>query len=43
LGLVFIYSVWADLTMPSFSATLLTMQGITAGTYLGFKIPEKQS
>lgn len=43
LGLVFVYSVWADLTMPSFSATLLTMQGITAGTYLGFKIPEKQS
>jgi len=43
LGLVFVYSVWADLTMPSFSANLLTMQGITAGTYLGFKIPEKQS
>jgi hypothetical protein len=43
LGLVFIYSVWANLTMPDFSPTLLTMQGITAGTYLGFKIPEKQS
>jgi hypothetical protein len=42
LGLVFIYSVWASLTMPDFSATLLTMQGITAGTYLGFKMPEKQ-
>jgi len=42
LGLVFVYSVWANLTMPDFSATLLTMQGITAGTYLGFKIPEKQ-
>jgi hypothetical protein len=43
LGLVFVYSVWADLTMPNFSTTLLTMQGITAGTYLGFKIPEKQA
>ena len=43
LGFVFIYTVWATLTMPDFSATLLTMQGITAGTYLGFKIPEKQS
>ncbi|HWZ03427.1 MAG TPA: hypothetical protein VNX40_07410 [Mucilaginibacter sp.] len=43
LGFVFIYTVWATLTMPDFSTTLLTMQGITAGTYLGFKIPEKQS
>jgi len=43
LGFVFLYSAWATLTMPDFSATLLTMQGITAGTYLGFKIPEKQS
>jgi len=43
LGFVFIYTAWATLTMPDFSATLLTMQGITAGTYLGFKIPEKQS
>lgn len=42
LGFVFLYSAWAALTMPDFSATLLTMQGITAGTYLGFKIPEKQ-
>ncbi len=43
LGFVFLYTAWATLTMPDFSATLLTMQGITAGTYLGFKIPEKQS
>jgi len=42
LGAVFIYTVWAELSMPDFPATLLTMQGITAGTYLGFKIPEKQ-
>jgi outer membrane murein-binding lipoprotein Lpp len=42
LGFVFLYTAYATLTMPDFSATLLTMQGITAGTYLGFKIPEKQ-
>ena len=42
LGFVFVYTAYATLTMPDFSATLLTMQGITAGTYLGFKIPEKQ-
>jgi hypothetical protein len=42
LGFVFLYTAWATLTMPDFPATLLTLQGITAGTYLGFKIPEKQ-
>lgn len=43
LGILFIYSVWTRLSMPEFSATLLALQGITAGTYLGFKIPEKQT
>jgi hypothetical protein len=43
LGILFIYSVWVRLSMPEFSATLLGLQGLTAGTYLGFKIPEKQS
>lgn len=42
LGMLFFYSVWVRLAMPEFSATLLALQGITAGTYLGFKIPEKQ-
>jgi hypothetical protein len=41
LGILFIYSVWARLAMPEFSTTLLTLQGLTAGTYLGFKVPEK--
>ena len=41
LGMIFLYSVWARLSMPEFSATLLALQGITAGTYLGFKFPEK--
>lgn len=43
LGVLFIYSVWRRLSMPEFSATLLALQGISAGTYLGFKIPEKQA
>lgn len=41
LGIIFVYSVWYRLSMPEFSATLLALQGITAGTFLGFKIPEK--
>ncbi len=42
LGLIFIYSVWARLAMPDFGGTLLALLGISAGTYLGFKIPEKR-
>lgn len=42
LGLVFVYSVWERLAMPQFSATLLSLMGISAGTYLGFKVPEKE-
>lgn len=43
LGLFFLYSVWASLSMPQFSDTLLALMGISAGTYIGFKIPEKQT
>ena len=43
LGLLFIYTVWKRLSMPDFDPTLLALTGITAGTYLGFKFPEKQS
>ncbi len=43
LGCLFVYGVYRALTMPEFSATLLALMGISAGTYLGFKIPEKQS
>jgi len=43
LGLIFMYSVWTSLTMPQFSDTLLTLMGISAGTYVGFKIPERQT
>jgi hypothetical protein len=41
LGILFVFSVWTRLSMPEFSTTLLALQGLTAGTYLGFKIPEK--
>lgn len=43
LGVIFIAAVWSRLSMPEFGATLLALFGISAGTYLGFKIPEKQS
>lgn len=41
LGIMFIVSVVNQLTMPEFSATLLATMGISSGTYLGFKFPEK--
>jgi hypothetical protein len=28
--------------MPEFSTTLLGLMGISSGTYLGFKLPEKK-
>jgi hypothetical protein len=43
LGMIFIVSVYKTLTMPQFSDTLLALMGISAGTYIGFKIPEKQT
>jgi ribose/xylose/arabinose/galactoside ABC-type transport system permease subunit len=42
LGVIFVGSVYKDLEMPQFSATLLGLMGISSGTYLGFKVPEKQ-
>jgi hypothetical protein len=41
LGAVFIRSVANGMSMPEFSETLLALLGISNGTYLGFKIPEK--
>lgn len=43
LGILFVFSVWNRLSMPEFGATLLALQGISAATYVGFKIPEKQA
>ncbi len=42
LGVIFVGSVYKDLAMPEFSATLLGLMGISSGTYLGFKVPEKK-
>jgi hypothetical protein len=42
LGVIFCGSVYNNLEMPQFSATLLGLMGISSGTYLGFKVPEKQ-
>jgi len=40
LGFVFAVAVYRSLAMPDFSATLLGLMGISAGTYIGFKIPD---
>jgi len=40
LALIFIFSVYQRLSMPIFSNTLLSLMGISSGTYLGFKFPE---
>ena len=40
LGFVFVVAVYRNLAMPDFSATLLGLMGISAGTYVGFKIPD---
>jgi len=38
---VFIVTVWRTFAMPDFDATTLGLLGISSGTYLGFKFPEK--
>jgi hypothetical protein len=40
LGVVFIWSVYRKMSMPEFDASLLTLMGISSGTYVGFKFPE---
>jgi hypothetical protein len=42
LGMIFISSVYNQLTMPEFSTTLLGLMGISSGTYIGFKFPEQK-
>ncbi len=41
LGIIFIASVYKNLSMPEFSSTLLGLMGISSGTYVGFKVQEK--
>ena len=43
LGIMFVANVYSELAMPEFSATLLGLLGISAGTYVGFKIPEAKN
>jgi hypothetical protein len=43
LGIMFLSSVYNELTMPEFSASLLGLMGLSAGTYIGFKFPEQRS
>jgi hypothetical protein len=42
LGIMFVANVYNELAMPEFSATLLGLLGISAGTYVGFKLPESR-
>lgn len=41
IGFIFVIDVYNTLSMPQFDNTLLALMGISSGTYLGFKIPEK--
>jgi hypothetical protein len=41
LMLVFIRAAYRDLAMPDLNASLLGLMGISSGTYIGFKFPEK--
>jgi hypothetical protein len=40
---IFLSSVIWDLLMPEFNATLLTLMGISSGTYIGFQLPQKST
>jgi hypothetical protein len=42
LGIIFVSSVYNGLAMPEFSPTLLGLMGLSSGTYIGFKFPEKK-
>lgn len=41
LGGIFVHSICESMSMPEYSETLLVLQGISNGTYIGFKFPEK--
>jgi hypothetical protein len=42
LGIIFVFKVYNELAMPEFSATLLGLLGISAGTFIGFKLPDQK-
>lgn len=41
LVFIFVRAAYHDLAMPDFDGSLLGLMGISSGTYLGFKFPEK--
>lgn len=41
LGIIFVTHVYSKLAMPEFSGSLLGLMGVSAGTFIGFKIPEQ--
>lgn len=43
LGIFYVVAVYRTSATPNFDANLLTLMGISSGTYLGFKLPEKQA
>jgi hypothetical protein len=43
LGFIFVHDVFSRLSMPEFSTTLLTLMGISSGTYLIGKATEPQT
>jgi len=40
VGIIFVLEVYRNLAMPIFNSTLMGLLGLSAGTYLGLKIPE---
>jgi hypothetical protein len=40
LGIIFVVKVYQTLAMPEFDQSLLTLLGISAGAYIGLKLPE---
>ncbi|GAA0753443.1 hypothetical protein LRH25_30330 [Ideonella azotifigens] len=42
LGLMFLIHVGTRLTMPELDPSILTLMGLSAGTYVGLKLPEAQ-
>jgi hypothetical protein len=43
VGVVFLISVYRDLSMPDLNTSLLTLMGISGAGYVGFKIPESNN
>ncbi|WP_282296676.1 hypothetical protein [Stenotrophomonas sp. PS02289] len=42
LGVIFLSDVYNNLSMPELSPTLLGLMGLSSGTYIGFKLPDRR-